>query len=79
MKNELNKLVGYRFATCMELKHKIESIVGNEIAITDCPIETLTKHEDYRIFWENEQIGGTIWYIYTRENYIYITEMCFDD
>lgn len=78
MQNEIKKMVGCRFSTLKELENKIQSVVGQEIAFADCPTETLNDTEDYRIFWDCDKIGGTIWYALTRANQIYITEMCFD-
>lgn len=77
-KNEIKYLVNRRFNNLNELKNKIESIVGKHIDIADCPIEILNENEDYRIFWDNDDLGGTIWYALTRTKQIYITEMCFD-
>ena len=78
MKNEIKKLVGWRFSTLKEIEDKIKSVVGKEIAISDCPTDTLSDTEDYRIFWDCDEIGGTIWYALTRANQIYITEVNFD-
>lgn len=78
-KNELKLLVNCRFNNLNELKTIIESIVNKNISIEICPIEMLSADEDYRIFWDCENIGGTIWYALTRTYQIYITEMCFDN
>lgn len=78
MKTQIAKLVNRRFNNLNELKNHIESIVGKHIDITNCPIDTLNENEDYRIFWDNDDLGGTIWYALTRANQIYITEMSFD-
>ena len=77
-KNEIKHLVNRRFNNLNELKNKIENIIGKSICIDICPTDILNDDEDYRIFWDSKEIGGTIWYALTRSNQIFITELCFD-
>lgn len=78
LKREIKLILHRRYHSLSHIKSTIEKIVGTPISIAICPIEDLGNCEDNRIFWDTPTFGGTIWYLPTRNNEFYITELQFD-
>lgn len=73
----LEKLVGHRFENIKELQKELKKI-SKSFTASFADMEELECYEDYKIDIADELGYGDIYYLRTRQDHLYITEVCYE-
>lgn len=70
-------LIGHRY-TLEELKERLNNLSSETVNIGTSSDDELVDGEDFKIDFTSDTGYGTIWYLKTRTEQLYITEVMFE-
>jgi hypothetical protein len=74
---ELEKLVGTRYESLKDFKTALKNI-SKTFTASDADEDDLCEFEDYRLDIADKHGFGSIYYLKTRADEMYITEVCYE-
>ena len=74
---ELEKLVGTRYESLKDLRADLKNL-SKTFKVSEADEDELWEDEDYRLDIADKYGFGTIYYLKTRANDMYITEVCYE-